>query len=95
MARNFKPSHAGTYTFTWPLRERQTNDNGGFSLVTVGRQHVTIELNVDMSALAEFMAMRAAASKRGISRLQDGMVVSRVLTVKVQRDDSQQPEGGR
>ena len=65
-------------------------------------QHVAtrydIELVIDVDALAAFMASRAFATKSGVSKLQGGMIVARVVakgkTTAMSAVGSYYPSGG-
>lgn len=85
------PRHVGNWIVTRKRYVWQLNDNGGRTKIENGQERVTVDLSVDMDALATFMAARAAHSKGGKSVLQDGLVVARVLSRERIADA---PEGG-
>jgi hypothetical protein len=70
----FAPSHVYTTTV-----RTQARDWGADHHRTRPAENVTAELHIDLDALAEFMALRAAGSKSGVSKMQEGIILARVV----------------
>lgn len=77
--RTHKYSKPRRYRYTDPklsYHNRVYTDHGA---VIISQETQMVEMTIDMAALMDWMGRRAMAAKSGVSKLQDGMIVARVV----------------
>jgi hypothetical protein len=84
MSTKPQPKAVGTYTIErelWHYDEKIDPETARrtYTRASDGTERITVELSIDLAALAHDMGLRAAHGRKGVSKAKDGIIVGRVI----------------